>query len=499
MKNINYILFGILGFIALTLNSCDSILDKQPDYSLTEENSITDFSKAEAAVRGIYASFQNDSWSGALYMSLASKSGFVNWSELDYNMEYSQQNMPGSPTSIWGNFYKSLNAANFAINGISDLSAVAVPSEEERKALIGEARCLRAWVNINILWNYGHWWAPDDDEYGLLYRDEVVNLSNVEQKRLSVGESYQKIYEDLDYAIQHLNSFHSPRFVSKEFAKALKAKTLLYRAGYLNDKPEMEIALKLVNEVLDQMPSGLSLESDMNQMYQQAWDSSENLFVKYLEDNGSRYSSGGHSYSYALVYEGDRLPLATGATLTAGLNYGLDWFKNDPRWDIATGEVRAPETWDDTYRWTWKKLTRLGRYGGQQATPPDEMYATYYFRAAELFIIKSELLARLGKSPVEAIAPINQLRSMRSVPTLEALNPTSDSELMDMIFKEYFLELFLENGSEFFASVRFHNNGKPWVETIKEGKSLNENRMCWPIPNEEMINNTLMTQNPDLQ
>lgn len=498
MKNNNYILSGLFAFILLF--SCSDFLDKEPYYLLNENNAITDYDKAKAAIGGIYSTFNNDSWSGALYTSLASKAGFVKWSEPDYELEYNQSSLPYAVPDIWRNFYKTLNAANFATNGISELPLISVPSESAKTALVAEARGLRAWASANLLWNFGHWWANDNDQYGLLYRDKVVNLSNVQQARMSVGESYAIILEDLDYAIANLPSFTNPRHMSKEFAKVLKAKILLYRGGYNNDTDALNEALLLVNDVLNNPPSGFAMDQDLENMYQDSWDSKENLFVKYLEDNSSRQSSAGFQYRYGIIYNGDRLPLAVGLETTAGLNYGLDWFKSDARWDVVTGPVRAPEAWDDTNRYTWKKLARLGGYAGTQASPRDEKWATYWFRYPELYIMKAELMARIGASVADAIAPINVMRSKRTNPTLPSLNPSNQNELMDAIFQEYFFELFLENGSEFFAATRFKNNaGTRWIEVMKDGKPLVENKLCWPIPPEELIGNPLMIQNPDLE
>ena len=499
MKKIIYIL-GVSVFSFALLFSCSDFLEKEPYYLLNEKNAITDYDKAKAAIGGVYSTFQNDSWSGGLYFPLASKSGFVRWSDADYRMSYSQSNMPYTINVIWHDFYKGLNAANFAANGITNLPLVSVPSESAKTALVAEARCLRAWVSSNILWNFGHWWANDSDAYGLLYRDEAVDLSNVQQARLSVGESYTVIMEDLDYAIANLPNFTSPRHVSKEFAKVLKAKLLLYRGGYNNDVDALREALVLVNDVLSNPPSGFNMDSNLKNMYHDSWDSQENLFVKYLEDSRYRESQGGYQYSSGLVYNGDRMPLPAGYEVTAGLNYGLDWFKADPRWNVVTGLVRAPQPWDTSMRHTWKKLARLGAYAGAEASPRDEKYATYWFRYAELYIMKAELMARTGASVADAIAPINQMRSQRTYPVLPSVNPSDNNELMDAIFKEYFFELFLENGSEFFAATRFKNSaGTLWIEAMKNGQPLVENKMCWPIPTEELIGNTLMIQNPDLE
>lgn len=66
--------------------------------------------------------------------------------------------------------------------------------------MIAEARCFRAWVNAHLLWCFGHF--QTDDEYGILYREELSNMVNVHRDRLSVKDSYQKIFDDLGYGDQ---------------------------------------------------------------------------------------------------------------------------------------------------------------------------------------------------------------------------------------------------------------------------------------------------------
>lgn len=490
-------IYCFIFLVTLTvLTACSDFLDLAPRHEVTGETAINNLEKARAAVNGVYATFQNDNWAGGLYVALNTKAGFTRFTgSADYTFGYSQNS--GGKDAIWSAFYTSLNAANYAITGIEALATDRFPSEADKTRLIAEARALRAWINANLLWNFAHWWAGDEDNYGILYRDQPSELNNVQQSRLTVGESYAKIYEDLDYAIEHLGSFFSPRFVSKEFAKVLKAKLLLYRGGYQNNAADLQFSLALVDDVMNNRPSGWALEADIEAMYQNSWDSKENMFVRYLENDGSRTSRGGYWYTYGMIIYGNTLPLPVGGTLSAGLNYGLDWFLADPRWSIATGEVRHPETWAEYNMYTFKKLTRLGSYQGRQVSPPDEEYAAYYFRLAELYLMQSELRARTGASVAESIAPINTLRATRTNPVFSQLNPGSQDELMDLIFKEIFLELCFENGSEFFASLRFKTNGQPWIEVIK-GIDLEENKICWPIPNAEIVNNLLMEQNPDL-
>jgi hypothetical protein len=488
-KTFYYILLASIGTGAV---SCNKFLDEKPYYALTDVNAITDLSKAKAAIGGVYATFQGDDWAGSLFIGQASKAGFVKWIVSDYDMAYTQTTRTGA--APWTSFYKSLNAANFAVNGIGVLPA-SIISENEKNALVAEGRCLRAWIHSNILWNYGHWWADDADEYGLLYRDEVVDLKNIQKARISVGESYKKIFEDLDFAITHLPGFTSSRYMSKEFAKVLKAKLLLYRGGYRNNATELNQSLELVNDVLQNHAAAFSMQPDLAEVYKQSWDSKEILFARYLENDGTRTTKGGYYYTYYLSQiAGTTLPLAPGASITAGLNFGLDWFSQDPRWPLVTGPVRAGETWDNTYRHTFKKVARYGSIEGK--TVNDEKYAAYYFRFPELYLMKAELIARTGGTVNDALAPLNEMRSKRTNPVLPAVSAATMDEFMNVLFKEIFTETFIENGSEFFASLRFKSQGRRWIEVIKD-KTLEENKICWPIADAEITNNKLMKQNPE--
>ncbi|MEO9512120.1 MAG: RagB/SusD family nutrient uptake outer membrane protein [Flavobacteriaceae bacterium] len=503
MKNIIYI---SLITLALGTSSCSNdFLDRDPSFLLLEGNTISDVQGAEGAVNGIYDIFRiGREESAGHYVGKASQSGFVNWNQGDFDFEYTQTNITTfSIEARWSTIYATINASNFAINGIIDLGVDEFESEEAYNSLLAEARCWRAWAHMNIFWNYGHWWSDDDtNPYGVLYREQLADISNLQQARLNVGESYQKIFEDLDFAITHMNSLEDKgnRFLSKEFAKVIKAKALLRRGGMNDNIDQLNESLTLVNDVLNSPPAGFAMQADLAQVYQDSWDSQENLFVGYLENDGATSElpfdyEVNISTNFSDELDPDNPTPAD--ELTAGLNFGANLFREDPRWPIVTGESGA-ERESDGRVYTWTKVTRLSRADGEEAG--DFKYNTYFFRFPELYIMRSELLARTGASIAEAIAPINTMRSIRTNPILPSLNPTNQQELMDAIFLEYFFEIFLENGSEFYASLRFDTaNGSPWIETTKGGKSLIVNSICFPIPPSEMLANRLMIQNVDLE
>ena len=101
---------------------------------------------------------------------------------------------------------------------------------------------------------FGHWWEADDCAYGILYRDQMANLSNLQVPRITVGESYRKIFEDLEPGLKHLPDFTTPRYLSKQLAQVLKAKLLLNRGVMRGDVQDLKDALDLVLTVKKDAP-----------------------------------------------------------------------------------------------------------------------------------------------------------------------------------------------------------------------------------------------------
>ncbi len=500
MKKILLILLS-----AAAISSCEGFLNETPRHAWSVENAMTNYSNAEQAVNGIYSRFMTgDNLNMGLYTALAGKSGFFKTLG-SYNMDYTQSS--GNNTSVWSTAYSAINACNFAINGIPLVPDSSFPTETAKDELIGEARFLRGYMHSLILLHYSRWYMEDSDPYGIIYRDVVSDATNIHVGRSTIGDSWKYVMDDIDFAIQNMSdNFESPRKVSKIFAKAYKAKLLLIRGTMRNSTQDLQDAKTLIDDVISSLPSSIAMESDMAQMYTNSWDSKENIFVRYLEDNASRTSYAGYWCTYGLAYNAATKCLqSNGAEVpqedaVCGLNYGLDWIKADPRFFIATGKARNPETWDDSYSWTWTKIYRKGQFAGKE-DPRDEKYAIYYMRVPELYLMQAELRARTGSSISDAIAPINLMRSKRTNPVLEPLNPTTQDELMEMIFQEYVKELILENGSEFFASIRFQKDGKYYIELAKEADAVvyDKTRLQWAIPENEMINNRSLTsesQNP---
>lgn len=470
-----------LGF---SLVSCDDFLTENPRHSLTSDNAVANYSSAKNIVNGIYGEYETSNLGSELYGNQHCMAGFWKYKNPMYNMSYTQTSGTDESDRIWSSLYGIINTANAAIISIEKLDESLFPSAEEKSRLIAEARCFRGYCYLELLWCFGHWFDNADSPYGIIYRDQISELSNLQVGRSTVGESYQYILDDLEYAEQNLGDYESPRFMSNQFAKAMHAKLLMVR-GWDGDYAK---ALTLVNSLMsDNCP--WEMETDLALLYENGWDSKENLFSKYLGDTSSYYGYAGYefNYSYALYYNKDDFT-----------DMAQEWLNNDERAAIIFGEARSPENWDDrTKDGILVKLYHRGREAGK-----NDMYATYPMRKAELYLMKAELLARTNPNDIQgALAPLNEMREKYTNPVMAPVTGiNTHEELMDAIFKEYVVTLFMENETPWFASLRFEHDGKPWINTLKPDVSFSSKQYCWPIPDDEIKAHTnKIDQNPGLE
>lgn len=490
MKKISYIIY----LLCISLCACEDFLTQQPVHNLTLDNAIQDYEGAKSVLNGMYASLSltnsgstGDFLGGTLYNALSTQAGILRaGGNTFYSMTYNSSTT--TLATFWQNWYGCVNAANAAIISISALDEGQFPTPQEKARMIAEAKCFRAFIHAHLLWHFGHFWK--DDEYGILYREELSDMVNMIRPRLSVKESYEKIFDDLQAATTSLGDYTKATRLSRQMAQVLKAKLLLNR-GWGNDYAE---ALTLVDEIIVSAPSAFNMEADMQHMYQEAWDSPEVLWARYLEDDGGR-AYGEFGYSQQLITAGDLY--VDDATIPSSLKSFYpefnSWIQNDARYETTMGWARHLNASGKLY-FCPAKLARGGR------SNMNDKFTTYYFRYPELLLMQAELRARTGASLEDAIAPINLMRSKRSNPQLLQLSaPDSEEELMELIFKEYCLELYAENGSDWLASLRIQKNGQPWFKSLKpdiDTDQITSDLCCWPIPTTETTVNYQIKPNP---
>ena len=476
----SYILTVCAGLMLAT-SSCNDFLTELPENAYTLENSVTDYKSAQNSVNGIYGVYAKSTSLGGYFYGFAHcMAGIWDYSPEMVNMGYKQSSPNSNLDNMWKGLYSTVNAANAAIEGITRLSDDKFPSAEEKARLLAEARCFRGYANLHLLWFFARWFDPAESPYGIIYRDKTAELSNLMVDRSTVGQSYDLIIDDLRYAGEHLGDYTSGKYMSRQLAKAMHAKLLMVR-GWDGDYAE---ALTLVNDVLSR-PGSAAIEPDITKLYEDAWDSGEVLFSRYIGDM-SNLSYSEFIYSYGLYFN----PTFTDIV--------QEWLEADERYPYITGEARSPETWQDQRKDNiLTKLYHRGRYEGM-----NDKYTSYNLRFAELYLMKAELLARTNPADIDgALAELNRMRQAYTNPVLAPVTGiATHQELMDAIFREYVVTLLMENETPWFASLRFEHDGRPWIRTLKPEVDFSENQYCWPIPDAEIIAHlNKIDQNPGLE
>ena len=277
---------------------------------------------------------------------------------------------------------------------------------------------------------------------GVIIRTEPVNYVTRNKERSSVQATYDQILSDLDFAIANAPDFSVTYRASKTSAKALKARVLLFMGRY-------EEAASLADEVIN---SGTRfLESEFSEVFSRGLESDEMIFMTHRHSDSDTEDNNRKRFYRA--------------------EPGTTWLP-----DLMAEDPRQPFTYLD---------------GEVIKTNNEETFRpTYFIRLAEMYLIKAEALARSGAPLEEVLEPLNVIRERAGIGPSEA---TTLEEAMEDIFAEWVRELVFENGSEWFAAIRFEKimELKPQVTSTDE--------FILPIPLDELDANALLDlsdQNP---
>ncbi|TRX61819.1 RagB/SusD family nutrient uptake outer membrane protein [Fulvivirga sp. M361] len=449
MKHIYIILI-----IILTITGCGltDVLDNEPPNNLVPENVVNDVSGAENLLNGAYATLNEQGY----YLHTEYTPGLLSGSmEIrttigDAQLEQNAVETDNSVTlpTLWGVFYEMINAANNVIDLVPELDDNLFLNGRKEE-IIGEAHFLRAMAHFDALRYFGQFYDLNS-ALGVITRTEPSDFVTRNLGRSSVRDVYELIIEDLDVAINQSPDLTVPYYSSKTSAKALKARVRLYMGEYAE-------AAVLADEVIEE---GLvSLSSTFADVFDDGITSDEMIFMRYRDDV---------NFNSALLNR-------------KRFQYGFRWYQAG-EWlvDLMGTDPRAGETYS------------LSNLSIQKVYNIDTYNPTYYIRLAEMYLIKSEGLARSGASLEEAKAPLEEIRS-RAFGSPQISAATTIPELLDEIYTEIVLELSFEHGAEWFAGIRFDKiiDNKPTVTSIDQ--------YILPIPQSEIDANGALSigdQNP---
>lgn len=468
----NRFIYSCIFLLCIWFAGCDSMFDNElPPHNLVGENAITNESSAEVALNGIYSYLTAYGTMSAFYISDNEyrtgllDSTFRTSFELNSLLKFELNDEDGYVSAPWQLVYKMVNAANNFIYNVEKLSESKF-GPNRKTEMLAEAKFTRAFAHAFLLRRYGYFWDINS-ELGAIIRLEPSALSNNNKARSSVKESYEKIFEDLDYAIQYGPAYYSKYRGCATTAKAFKADILMNRGA----EGDYEEAIQLADEVIGSSEFGL--EAKYGDVFTNGYSSKELMFTRHLKTVPS------------MAYNvGSLIKLFGGGTYKPSESLLEILTPQDKRYTVTFDSMMVGSGTLAKKALIWKK-----HYVANGDCP------MYYMRIAQMYLIKAEAMARTNAPIKDCIDVLNVLRERSENTLFDVADYASLDEVLEEVFRENVRELAMENGGLFYLTVRYNENGHRKLKNMNSNFTKDD-QLCFPIPRAELEHNTKAEQKP---
>lgn len=479
MKTKHLILFLVT--IAVFFTACEDFLMKEPRLSQSNELTLSTYTGLNNSTGGAYTQLCATGWYGAgLPITADIKAGNGKRGSVQsgrYTDEYLWNNRPSSTSGLWQVAYSTIAKANNVMEVIDGGFTESGVEQAQLDELKGECLFLRGLAYFDLARMYCQPYSSGRDNMGV---PVVLITANNYPARNTVGETYDRVIEDLELAVTLLPVQSSrgddAAFATKTAAQALLAKVNLYMEDWSG-------AASYATTVIGTAGLSLFTAADYttwdNDGY---WGSGGPGAEIIFQVDGSEGNSS-HGYWEAISYMMD--PYGYGDAAASMDLVGL----------YEAGDVRAdlflqPAEYPGEY-WSLKYPGRLGK------TPKRE-YNTPVLRLAEMYLIRAEaILNGASVAGVTALADFNMIRTNRGLAAATAVN-------LAEIYNERRRELCFE-GNELFDLARTQRSLSRTDFTgltnkdiaFTPGGSATVNYLwAMPIPQAEKDANVNLEQNP---
>ena len=455
MKNLKNKILVVLALFAV-LGCDDFVTVEEPYFQLTGSTVFADKSTANAAMVDIYSKLRDG---GLLYGSTSGSTAtlgmytdelfYYGANDANFFPMFNNALLSTSPllSQFWNSSYHQIYCANAVIEGCESSSVL---TAAEKNQFIGEALFVRALVHSYLVGVYG----------GIPYITTTDYALNSIASRKPVPAVYELIINDLETAV----SFLPETYVSAERVRPNRsaASALLARIYLYNEQwPEAaNAASAVINNAL------YVWEDDIDAVFLKNSTATIWQFSPKLTGNNTN--------------EGALFIFQTGPPTSVGLSTTLynSFAPNDLRkthW-IAT-VTNGTSTWYHAHK-----------YKRKTSTTPSQEYSIV-LRLSEQYLIRAEARARQGELS-SAKEDLNKVRQLAGLPNTTAL---TSAAIVDAVLEERQHELFTEFGHRFFDLKR---TGKLDTVLSLTKAGWNSTDQYWPLPENELLINPNLTQNP---
>lgn len=477
----------LIGLLLITIISCDSFVDVEPDGS-NAENYFNTEEEYQKALIGAYDLLQATFWN-TLTSLVASDDYAAGGDAFNYDQPTLQNvnQMIHTPDDenqlrdIWGLMYAGLNRVNYILEN-KDKTDFAGKEE-----LIAEAYFLRAYYTFELVKFFGNVPLKTEDRGGTLRiaNERILPEDEFTMERVAdIPTAYGLIAEDLKEAIPNLPETQArPYEATKGAAQALLGKVYLYHGTY--DSAKFGEAATMLNQVITSGNYALTTGTDYANLFEIDGENGvEAVFeIQYSSVQAASWSNiNGSNGTYFPKFNGPRSPYSD-SVFDAGWGFCLpsvelyDLFDaGDARRDVTFYDLRNDQDKyspgrDDTGLFNRKYMPRLlPKRAGSDPLNYDNNYRA--IRYADVLLMAAEAEAQSGGSNAEDY--LNQVRA-RAYGDNSQDYSANEGSLLDAIYTERRKELAGE-GHRFFDLVRTKK-----AAAAIDGFTENKNEL-FPIP-----------------
>lgn len=453
----------ILLYLLMTIvfTSCDDFLEvganaNELDTELVFQNDNT----ATAVLEGIYHQFQETGFASGNILSITFLGNTLADDAIEYSITNDRYNFytnglradNGTNNSIWTSAYKQLYNANTLLVGIKDNMHL---SKETKNRITGEAKFLRAFIYYYLVHLY-------DEVPLVLTTDYHINQSLA---RTSVGEVYIQIQKDLEEALTYLPEDYTHSKGEHIRPNKYAAYTLLARLALWKEKYSQ--AIDYASEVIDSKKYELP---KLEKVFKA--NSTESIWqlVPVVPNTGAYEGS-------QFILENNPAVPNNSASQSLTNDFLSIWQTDDLRYQNWIGVYTEGV---DDYYYPYKYKIKTGG---------DSEEYSMVMRLAELYLIRAEAFAKSGNMQL-ALDDLNSIRNRADLPNLTIADITN---IEQMVLEERRRELFSEWGHRWLDLRRF---GKIDEVLGQKKPTWQPHAKLLPIPEQDILKNPFLTQNP---
>lgn len=475
--------------------SCENTLTEDPQSIIAPDTFFRTVDQCRQATNGVYSHLpgifnQSGFWS----VTMAGTDLFMNQggsATVDAIQDYSFSSATEANSHVvWRTCYAGIKDANFVINRISTSSI----DEETKSQLLGENKFLRAMYYFMLSNTFGDvpLWVDE------LRIEEVSQLA-----RSPLSEVRNQIILDLEEAAASLPLNYDKNNIGRVTKGA--ALTLLAKVHMFNK--DWQKAYETANQVKDGEYTLLAQYSDLFDPYNKSKNNEESIFeIQYKRSEETNQNFVVNSFYTWFFPTGD----AVGGTY-AGADFGTTILQSYPQFYPTQYLIDLYEPEDErrevslAWGFNGKPFNRGSKdnrpwFGPKfwditaNRTASEKNF--YFLRYADVIMILAEAANELGNTS-EAITYLNMIKTRAGVSEVDG--NLNQGQLRDLIMEE--------RAREFVGEFQRKWDLSRWnklvdaihaisIDNSDGAKNVRPHHVLFPIPYDEIVKNSNLTQNP---